>query len=219
MALNTVIFDMDGLLIDSEPCWEEAGAETLKQYGIVLTNQQYQTTTGLRTKEWIDWWFTHFNIDKSFSTAAGDTIVAQALEKIKADGVCMPGVEYIFNFFKERNFHIGLATSSPVELIKIVTEKLKIHHLIEAYSSAEELEHSKPHPQVYLNCAEKLNVSPLQCVCFEDSFNGMISAKAARMKCVVVPAPQQWHEDRWGAADLKLASLTDFNDELLKQLQ
>ena len=63
MALNTVIFDIDGLLIDSEPVWNKAAEVTLQHYGIVLTPQQYASTTGLRTKEWIDWWFNYFNID------------------------------------------------------------------------------------------------------------------------------------------------------------
>ncbi len=56
---------MDGLLIDSEPLWEEAGKETLAQFGVSLTDEQYHFSTGLRTREWVDWWFTWFNIDKN----------------------------------------------------------------------------------------------------------------------------------------------------------
>jgi sugar-phosphatase len=216
MAINTVIFDMDGVLIDSEPLWEEAGKETLAKFNIVLTAEEYSSTTGLRTREWIDWWFTHFNIDKRFAKEAESSIVANAIEKINDHAVSMPGVDYIFEFFSQRDFIIGLATSSPVALIDVVTEKLRIRKFIKAFSSAEELPHSKPHPQVYLNCAEKLDVSPLRCICFEDSFNGMIAARAARMKCVVIPAKDQRHLLHWSAANAQIDSFYAF-DEILIQ--
>lgn len=219
MPLNTVIFDMDGVLIDSEPFWEEAGKETLALFNIALSADQYISTTGLRTREWIDWWFTHFNIDKRYAKEAELSIVSKAIEKIKDHAVTMPGVDYIFEFFRDRDFTIGLATSSPVALIDVVTEKLQIRKFIKAFSSAEELPHSKPHPQVYLNCAEKLNVSPLNCICFEDSYNGMIAAKAARMICVVVPASIQQQLPYWSAANSKIDSFHAFDEIVLQQLQ
>jgi sugar-phosphatase len=70
-----------------------------------------------------------------------------------------------------------------------------------------------------MDCAASLEVSPLQCLAFEDSFNGVIAAKAARMTCVAIPVHDQAHLPKWGAADLKLASLLDFTDEHLKSLQ
>ncbi|HTS46167.1 MAG TPA: hexitol phosphatase HxpB [Puia sp.] len=215
MRFNTVIFDMDGLLIDSEPYWQEAGMETLQQFDAALTLEQYHLTTGLRTKEWIEFWFSQFKIDMRFAKEAERTIIHKAIEKIKAQGQAMPGVEYILPFFREREFTIGLATSSPNSLIEVVVEKLGVGDFFDIYSSAETLPYSKPHPRVYLQCAEQLQISPLQCICFEDSFHGMISVKAARMKCVIIPASDLYAQPKWGAADLKLASLKDFNEESL----
>ena len=105
-----------------------------------------------------------------------------------------------------------------MRLINAVVNKLEIDHFITARTSAEHLPFSKPHPQVFLNCAELLRTAPTACICFEDSFNGMIAAKAARMKCVVVPAYTHQQEARWAAADLKLSSLQNFNELLLAAL-
>lgn len=212
MQINTVIFDMDGVLIDSEPYWEEAGSETLAEYGIFLEQAEYHSTTGLRTREWIDWWFTRHGVDKKFSEEAEYSIVSKAIEKIDQHALPMKGVDYIFKFFVERNFTIGLATSSPVALVEVVAKKLGIKQHLKAFSSAELLAFGKPHPQVYLDCAEQLGVSPLSCLCFEDSFNGMIAAKAARMKCIVIPHPMQYTDPKWGSADAKLSALSDFNE-------
>jgi len=62
MQLDTVIFDIDGLLVDSEPLWNEAATEIFREYGVSLSEEQYKTTTGLRTKEFVQWWFSYFNI-------------------------------------------------------------------------------------------------------------------------------------------------------------
>ena len=100
--LNTVIFDMDGLLIDSEPLWEEAGKETLAKFNVVLTPAQYHSSTGLGTATWIEHWFTHFNISQQHAPAAAESIVRAALEKIEAKALPMPGVEHIFCGFSNK---------------------------------------------------------------------------------------------------------------------
>lgn len=212
MELNTVIFDIDGLLIDSEPLWNEAATELFRQYGVNLTEEQYKTTTGLRTKEFVQWWFQYFNIGESEMKRAEQKIVELVLDKIEKKGKILPGVDYIFDFFERKSFKIGLATSSPPSLIDLVVNIAGIGKYLQATSSAEDLAYGKPHPQVYLNCAEALGSLPTACICFEDSFNGMIAAKAARMKCVIVPHVSQLKDERWGAADLKLSSLQNFGE-------
>ena len=218
MPLNTVIFDMDGLLIDSEPLWEAAGTEALQRYGVRLTDNQYHSTTGLRTREWLQWWFGQFNIDAAHLQEAEEFIIARAIEKIGLHGEPFAGVEYIFSFFRQRGFRIGLATSSPLSLVQVVIQKLQLGNELDAIASAEKLSLGKPHPQVYLDCALLLHAVPHECVCFEDSFNGMIAAKAARMKCVVIPARDHAHEPKWKAADLQLDDLGEFNEEMLGRL-
>ena len=210
MELNTVIFDMDGLLVDSEPLWEQATAQVFIEYGVKLSNQQYISTTGLRTKEFVQWWFRHFNIGEQEVGKAENNIIDIVIGKVEKQGNMMPGVHYIIDLFHEKKFKIGLASSSPQRLIDVVLKLTGIGPYVNATASAEHLSYGKPHPQVYLDCAETLKSHPYECICFEDSFNGMIAAKAAKMKCVIVPHHSQLKDERFGAADLKLSSLQNF---------
>ena len=218
MKLNTVIFDMDGLLIDSEPLWNEAAAEVFQQYGIKITEEEYAITTGLRTKEFVHWWFTKYKVSIDEAENARKKIVQKVVDKIALKGKPLPGLAHILNYFMARKFKMGIATSSPQQVIDEVMSRLKIKDCFQAICSGDQLPYGKPHPQVYLNCAEELNSLPEECLCFEDSFNGMIAVKAARMKCVVIPAAFQHHEKRWDAADLKISSLQNFNDLLMQTL-
>ncbi len=218
MSKHAVIFDMDGLLIDSEPLWQQAGMDALKTFGIQLTEQQYQSSTGLRTPEWIDYWFYQYGIDQQLAPQAIRSIEDAAMEKIRLYGEPLPGVHSILEFFRSKNYPIGIASSSPMRMIEMVVKKLDIGNYINQVSSAGELAYGKPHPEVFINCAERLQLKPLQCLVFEDSFNGMIAAKAAKMKCVVVPSHESFHLPKWGAADLKLSSLQNFNELLLEAI-
>ena len=218
MKLNTVIFDMDGLLIDSEPCWEEAGKITLEKYNLNLSSDEYASTIGLRTKEWIEWWFRKYKVDAIHASKAEMDIFENAIRIIDEKGEALPGVHEVIELFRSYDFKIGIATSSPIALVDVVARKLGITDLVQAVSSAENLNYGKPHPEVYLDCARALESSPLQCLCFEDSVNGMIAAKAARMKCVVVPAPMHRNHKEYMLADLQLGSLVEFDEKMLAEL-
>lgn len=218
MELNTVIFDMDGLLIDSEPLWNEAADEIFLRHGFRLTPAQHATTMGMRTKEFVEWWFDHHKVSREHAPIAEEEILQLVTDKVATKGKAMQGVGHIFNFFISRGFKIGLATSSGTSLIDVVVDKLGIRKYLHAMESAAGLPYGKPHPQVYLNCAKQLKSHPTECICFEDSFNGMIAAKAARMKCIVVPSPHEKMNGKFNAADLKISSLQNFNELLLQAL-
>lgn len=218
MQYKAVIFDMDGLLIDSEPLWQEAGKETLSEFGKELTTEQYHSSTGLRTEEWIEHWFHYFTIDMAHAPAAVETIIQKAIAKIEAKAKPFAGVNEIIHLFQQHNFVMGLATSSPLSLVKVVLEKLQLQNIFDTITSAEYLPYGKPNPQVYINCAEALQVSAVACIAFEDSFNGMIAAKAARMKCVVVPVATDYDNLKWNAADIKIEGLNKFDELMLSEL-
>ncbi|MBS4043416.1 MAG: hexitol phosphatase HxpB [Chitinophagaceae bacterium] len=209
---------MDGLLIDSEPLWQEAANDFFSHKGLLLTTEQYEKSTGLRTAEFLEYWYSYFNLEKNDIVEAEHLIVDSVIHKVKLKGQILSGVTEIIHFFKERNFKIGLASSSPTNLIQVVVELLNIEKDIHVISSAQELEYGKPHPQVYLNCAQELNTNSEDCLCFEDSLNGLIAAKAAKMKCVIIPASNQKNNAKWSIADLQLNSLLEFSEGHLNNL-
>jgi len=218
MGLDTVIFDMDGLLIDSEPLWHEAANDVMIKLGVTLDEESYATTIGLRTREFLQYWFKNFGINPALAAETEEEITQQVIFKVMSNGRLLEGVIETLDFFKEKKFRIGLATSSPTSLIDAVVLKTNIRGRFDAISSAEHLPNGKPHPQVYLDCAASLGSHPVNCLCFEDSFNGMIAAKAARMKCVVVPAPHALNNKGWEAADLKISNLRLFDENIFSQL-
>ncbi len=218
MSIRTAIFDMDGLLIDSEPLWYEAAVEVFTPLGIILTPESYASSIGLRTKEFVAWWFNSYGIDMQDAINTEKQINDVVIEKIQANGEALAGVQEVLEMIKSKGLKIGLATSSPSRLIDVVVDKLGIREYFSAFSSAEHLVFGKPHPQVFIDCAKSLDTKPVECLCFEDSFHGMIAAKAARMKCIVVPAPFMKDEPRWHAADLQLNSLQELTGTLLDSI-
>jgi sugar-phosphatase len=218
MKPQAAIFDMDGLLIDSEPLWHEAAGEVFAAFGIQLSEEEYRSTTGMRSKEFVEWWFSKKNVPGEEAAMANMLICRIVTDRVRLRGRALPGIQHIFNFFINKKFPIGLASSSPTELIEVVVDKLGIRPHLQAITSAASLPLGKPHPQVYLNCAEQLGVPPAACIAFEDSFHGLIAAKAAGMKCVVVPSQHDSKDLRFHAADLKISSLQNFNELLMQTL-
>lgn len=213
MRTTTAIFDMDGLLIDSEPLWYEAALESLAKFNIHINHQEYYSSTGLRTKEFLEYWLGKFNVDLSYIAETEIDITNRVIHKVFEKGKMMPGVSNAIQLAQQHQLKIGLASSSPLSLINAVLEKTKLADKFAVTCSAEHLPYGKPHPQVFIDCANALNSKPVECICFEDSFNGLLAAKAARMKCIVVPHPDHLQAEKWTIAELKLSSLEKLQAE------
>ncbi|RFS25136.1 hexitol phosphatase HxpB [Chitinophaga silvatica] len=216
--IDTVIFDMDGLLVDSEPLWGVAMREVFASVGVTLSPELTHLTTGLRTKEVVSYWHDYFKWEGKSSEQVVNEIIDNVTQKIIKEGRPMEGVEYILQYFQAKQFKIGLASSSPLRLITAVLQHFELAPYFQAVYSAEFEDYGKPHPAVYLACAQALNSKPLDCIAFEDSVTGMIAAKAARMTTVVVPEAHNRHNPRYVLANMQLDSLLDFNDTKLDLL-
>ena len=211
--ISAVIFDMDGVLIDSEPFWQESEIEVFGRLGLALTREMCMQTMGLRVDEVVEYWRRRRAFDDAPTGALEDAIIGGVVERILSKGEAKEGAAHALEFFRTRGLRVALASSSAYRLIGAVTERLGLSDEFEVVYSAEDEEYGKPHPGVYLSTARRLGVAPAECVAIEDSFNGVLAAKAARMKCVAVPEPVQRHDPRFSIADAVLDSLDDLNEE------
>ncbi|MFC0139292.1 hexitol phosphatase HxpB [Erwinia mallotivora] len=210
------IFDMDGLIIDSEPLWERAELEIFAQLGVDLTRRsEMPDTVGLRIDQVVRMWFGAQPWRGPDQQAITRRIIARTLELIEESRPLLPGVKQALQLCQAEGLKIGLASASPLTMLERVLEMFELRDDFSVLASAESLPYSKPHPQVYLDAAAALDVDPLCCVTLEDSFNGMIATKAARMRSVVVPAPQFASDARWTLADVQLSSLTELTKKAL----
>lgn len=210
-GIKAVIFDMDGVLIDSEPLWRRVMIQSFNEIGIPLTEEDCITTTGSRFIEVIKYWFEKYQFHTLNPKNFEDLVVARLCELIKNEGQLMPGVINLLEFLKNNSFKLAIGTSSSEKLLHTVITELNIQSYFHTTCSAEHLKYGKPHPEVFLNCAINLEVLPNQCLVIEDSVNGIIAAKAAQMKVLAVPDEHHFNNPKFSIADYKLPSLTLFN--------
>ncbi|MBA5202099.1 hexitol phosphatase HxpB [Pectobacterium aroidearum] len=215
-SIRAAIFDMDGLLIDSEPLWDKAELEVIASLGVDISlRHTMKDTLGLRIDMVVELWYQH----SPWTTPSRDEVVRRiidrAIELVAEQRPLLPGVEHALQLCREHNLKIGLASASPLHMQQQVLRMFNLDHYFDVLMSAEALPYSKPHPEVYLNAANALGVSPTQCVTLEDSVNGMIATKAARMRSIVIPQAEFRADARWALADYKLDSLNQLTAEHL----
>ncbi len=216
--IDAVIFDMDGVLIDSEPLWREAEMKIFKKVGIELTTEMCMETAGLRIEEVVSYWHRISPWHGPSKQDIIDEIDAEVRRLIMEKGEQLPGVSKAIGFFTGKGIPIGLASSSSPGIIRTVLQKLNLENAFEAVCSAVHEEYGKPHPAVYITAAGKLGCKPEHCLAVEDSFNGLIAAKAARMKTIAVPDPLEAESPKFSIADLKLESLEQLTETRWEEL-
>lgn len=216
--IKAAIFDMDGLLIDSEPLWKKAEIRIFGDLGINLTPELCGITEGLRVDEVVAYWDREFPGKISNQEKTINDIVKGVGNLIYNEGNALPGVVEALCFFQERNVPIALASASSYYLIEIALKKLNIESYFNVVQSAQNLEYGKPHPQVFIKAAAKLNVNPVDCLVFEDSLFGVLAGKAARMKVVAVPYAHNFNKEGFCIADAKIKSLKKFTAEMFEVL-
>ncbi len=213
--IQAVIFDMDGVLIDSEPFWHQAEQTVFGQLGLTLTQAMCEETTGLRTDAVVAYWYDrHPWHDQSLESTA-QAIVEHVIRLVETHGQALTGVNDLLAMITAKHLPLAIASSSPYRLIDAVVDKLQIRHAFTVMRSAMDETHGKPDPAVYLTTARHLNVLPSHCLVFEDSAAGVQAAKAAGMYTIAVPAVSQYDDVRFDIADLKCRSLTDVTPDMM----
>ncbi len=217
--IRAVIFDMDGILIDSENLWQQGEKALFAEYGIELTDEMLVQTRGLRTEEMVHHWTTRFRFDSVEPEELIRTYDRRMVELMRTSVPLMEGAAESIGFFRDKQLPVALASCSTHDHIDAALERHGLtDHFDLVISAAHEMP-GKPHPEIYLRAAAQLGVDPVHCLAIEDSFFGVVSAKAARMKVLAMPDPHEYNQDRFGAADKKIRSLTEINEALYEELQ
>ena len=204
---DAIIFDMDGVLIDSEPLWKIAMEFVFGQYGSTLTHQDFQKTVGLRIDEVIAFWNIQENWKLSDLKNVENQIIDKLISLIEFDPKPLPGVLDTLQFLKESGKKIGLATSSSQRLITTVLRALNIESYFDFAYSAEFETYGKPHPGVYIKVAAHLAVPTQRCLVIEDSLNGVIAGLAAQMKVCCIPEKTHFPNPKLAVAHFQCTDL------------
>jgi len=214
---DAAIFDMDGLLIDSEPFWRIAEMEVFGDIGVVLTDEECGLTAGLRTQLVVDHWLERrpWDAERHPPAAITTRINQRVVQLVGERGEAKAGVEHALAFMRDRGLRIGLASSSNMPVIEAALARLDIAARFEVVHSADFEKHSKPAPDVYLGAARRLGVDPRRCIALEDSYPGAEAAKAAGMCCIRVPE----NDGPVSIADLELGSLEELDEQVWNLLQ
>jgi sugar-phosphatase len=207
--IQAVIYDMDGVIIDSEPLWREAIISTFKDIGLAFNEEMCRITQGMRLYEVVEYWYARTPWEGPSVKEVEAALLKKVTELIIEKGVEMKGVAASIDFFRSKGFKIALASSSALSLIETVLEKLDIKNEFEVVNSAEHLNYGKPHPEIFLKTANQLNVKPINCLVIEDSFHGVLAGKAAVMKVIAVPETENLGNPKFSIADYQVNDLTE----------
>jgi sugar-phosphatase len=216
--IRAVIFDMDGLLIDTEPIWRQAEMEVFRRVGLELTEEQCLETMGVRIADVVRLWYSRHPWTGSSCEEVTRQIEQSVIEHVMAEGVPKAGVCEAMAMIHEAGLPIAIASSSSVTMIDAVVRRLGLEQYVQVTCTGEDEPEGKPHPGVYLSAARRLGVPPEECLALEDSPNGVLSARAAGMYCIAIPDPFLAGDPRFEQADHQLDSLEQLTPELLGEL-
>jgi HAD superfamily hydrolase (TIGR01509 family) len=182
-----VIFDLDGVLMDSEQRWNAAKEELVRETGGGWRDEAPTAMMGMSSPEWSAYMRDTLGVPMGVEAISRD-VVRRMEDGYRAALPLLPGAGEAVRSLAER-WPLGLASSSNREIIDLVLELADFADAFRVTVSSEEVERGKPAPDVYLETARRLGVEPARCVAIEDSSNGLRAADAARMTVIAVPNP------------------------------
>ncbi len=216
--IKAAIFDMDGVLIDSEPLWQQAETKVFARVGLCVTPEMCLETMGMRVDQVVRYRYER-QPWQGKSLRQVEEEILQEMERLIAErGRPAPGAQEVLDFFRRRGIRLALASSSYMRIIQAVLETLHLTEVFEVVHSAEFEEHGKPDPAIYLTTLRKLGLPARAAIAFEDSPNGVRAAKAAGLRVVCIPDKHVGQHPAFDSADLVLRSLTEFSESHLKLL-
>ncbi|NYZ79780.1 HAD family phosphatase [Candidatus Micrarchaeota archaeon] len=212
--MKAAIFDVDGLLVNSEPTHREASRISFAEYGVNRDDLPIEVASkvvGLTIKESVRVMLEALDASDKF-----DEIFKRRqevfLDLIREKAELMPGALHALQLCKSKGLKVAAASSGTKEFLELVFTKFDINDYFEVITSADDVINSKPDPQIFLITAKKLRVRPVDCVVFEDADNGVAAAKAAGMKCIAINSPFTTKQ-KLDKADIVRTSLEEITEK------
>lgn len=212
--IKAVIFDMDGVMIDSEPLWEKTERILLARRDIEYTPTYRDQIVGLNQNDSGKLLIDTFELNEKVEDVISERVeILTAIyeEELEVVRDLIP----LLDDLRDHQFKLAVASSSPLRVINFVLDMFSLHEYFPTVVSGECTDNGKPHPAIYLHTADRLEVEPSECVAIEDSINGLRSAKAAGMYCIAVP-DKRLSQVEFQNADLIVPNLNRISPELIK---
>ena len=215
--IEAVIFDLDGVLIDSEPVWEEVRRQVVAEHGGQWATDTQQRLMGMSTGEWASYLSTGLGV-KLPPDQVAELVITQMQDRYRAHLPLMPGAVTAVRQLAA-HWPLGLASSAPLTLIDAVLNASALKPCFAATMSTEQVKAGKPAPDIYLAVAAKLGRDPANCAAVEDSANGLRSAATAGCQVIAVPHPRYPPgPDALALARVVLTSLTELTPDTVRSL-
>jgi HAD superfamily hydrolase (TIGR01509 family) len=199
--IEAVVFDLDGVLVDSEPVWEQVRRQFVAEHGGHWAPDAQQRLMGMSTPEWARYLSQELGAGLPAETVAAE-VIGQMQARYRDQVPLMPGAAQAVRRLAAR-WPLGLASSSPPVLIDAALDGAGLRDCFAVTMSTEQVAHGKPAPDIYLAVTQELGHRPRRCAAVEDSANGLRSAAAAGLRVIAVPHPRYPP----GIAALRLAAL------------
>jgi HAD superfamily hydrolase (TIGR01509 family) len=214
-ALEAVLFDMDGVIIDSEPLWSKAEQQLLARRNLRYSSQLKTVMMGLDSSEAVGFLIKHYDLKESVSdvVAERNQLVADLFRQFLRP---MPHALQLVRSVQAAQIKTGLVTSSPQELVDLALSRLNITEIFDLILSGDQVARGKPSPDIYLSAAGKLGVDPENCLVIEDAPHGVAAAKAAGMCCLAISTSAS--EPELGAADRVVRGFAEVDLQSLREL-
>jgi HAD superfamily hydrolase (TIGR01509 family) len=214
MAIDAVVFDLDGLLLDSEQVWDGVREQLAHERGGRWHERAQRDMMGMSSKEWSRYMHDVIGLTES-PAAINDEVVRRMEARYREELPLLPGAVEAVERIADR-WPLGLASSSNRSLIDLALDLAGVARLFRVTLSSEEVGRGKPAPDVYLEAARRLGVDPSRCAAVEDSHNGILAGRAAGMRVIAVPnAGFPPRDEALAAADVVLPSLAELVPEAI----
>ena len=217
--IQAIVFDMDGLLVDSETYWDKARRLMITEQGgnWDWNGNDQKAVMGTSTSTWVAYLIERFALNL-LPEAVEEKVISNIENLYRQRVPFLPGAKEAVSLAAD-SFPVGLASGSPRNLIDLVTADQAMQGMFRVILSGDQFTRGKPSPDIYLAAAAELGVPAADCVCFEDSGNGIIAGKKAGMKVIAVPdARFTPAAEILAQADTILKSLLHFSLDTLTEL-